>query len=61
MSGWSAAGGAAAPPIAELRYRLEDGTEGVIEFLPANQAKVSEVDGVLYSLDGPPPAVPRFP
>jgi len=61
VSGWSAAGGAAAPPIAELRYRLEDGTEGVIAFLPANLAKVSEVDGLLYRLDGPPPAVPRFP
>ena len=56
-----AAGGGAAPPVAELRYRLEDGTQGGIEFLPANQAKVSEAEGVVYRLDGPPPAVPRFP
>lgn len=61
VSGWSAAGGGAAPPVAELRYRLEDGTQGIVEFLPANQAKVSEAEGVVYRLDGAPPAVPRFP
>jgi hypothetical protein len=60
VAGWSGEGSAGGPPVAALRYSLEDGTEGLIEFLPANQARVSDVDGC-FRLDGPPPAVPPLP
>jgi len=59
VAGWSGTASAGASPIAELRYRLQDGNEGAIAFLPGNRATVSGVEGVVYDLEGPPPPVTR--
>ena len=59
VSGWREERSDAPPPVAVLRYRLDGGQEGSIEFLPGNEGRVSEASGIVYGLAGSAPGVPR--
>lgn len=59
VTGWREARAEAERAVAVLQYRLEDGQEGSIEFLPGDEGRVSEAPGIVYGLAGAAPGVPR--